>query len=237
MTFPYLRKAKSFGMLLLRLSGHSCAGKTRLVNALPSFGIHCPKVIRYTSRAPRPEETDGEDYFFRTREFIEALPEKDFLVGPVRNMLQAFDLNKLEHDIGNHELVLIEIHPSLWPKLVSRLEERLGKDFTTASVFMTAVDPKAISRFKKKEEKAGYISSEVYKMLFFRNKDSLQDIKIRAYAAVDEILEALSPDGRKMYVKIIHSAPEGPDGNDDWTRESLPVGQAAAAMKEFIRVF
>ena len=224
-------------MLLLRLSGHSCAGKTRLVNALPALGIICPKVIRYTSRSPRPEETEGEDYFFRSEDFIRQLPENDYLIGQVRNMIQAFDLNKLEQDLKTNDLVLIEIHPSLWPNLVSRLEDRLGKALKTASVFMTAVDPKAISKFNKREEKAGYIASEVYKMLLFRNKDSLADIKIRAYAAANEILEALSPRGRKMYKAIIHSAAEGPDGSDDWTKDNSPVKQANVALNAFIGLY
>jgi hypothetical protein len=224
-------------MILLRLSGHSCAGKTRLVNALPQFGITCPKVIRYTSREPRPEEIESEDYFFRSREFIQALPEKDFLVGPVRNMLQAFDLNQLEKDLKTYNLVLIEIYPGLWPKLLDRMAERLGDQLTTASVFMTAVDPVIIEKFLDPEEKAGYITSEVYKMLLFRNKDELKDIKIRACSAVVEILEAISPEGRKQYAKILHSAPEGPDGEDDWTREAMPIGQAKTAIEEFISYF
>lgn len=223
-------------MNLLRLSGHSCAGKTRLVNALPQFGKTCPKVLRYTSRAPRKEETEGEDYFFRSCEYIESLSEKDFLVGPVRNMMQAFDLNAIEALLKNNPLVIIEIYPSLWPKLVERLQDRLGNDLSTASVFLTAVDPTIIRKFKKKEEKAGYISSEVYKMLLFRNKDGLDDIKIRAHSAAHEVLEALGPEGRKMYTKIIHSAPEGPDGNDDWTRGPNPAGQAEKAIREFIDV-
>ena len=94
-------------MILLRLSGHSGAGKTRLVNALPQYGITCPKVLRYTSRPARKNEVHGEDYYFLSRSFIESLPEKDFLVGPVRNMVQAFDLRQLEIDLSNHELVLI----------------------------------------------------------------------------------------------------------------------------------
>jgi guanylate kinase len=221
-------------MILLRLSGHSCAGKTRLVNALPAFGISCPKVIRYTSRAPRPEETEGDDYFFRTREFIESLLVKDFLVGPVRNMLQAFDLNKLEDDLASHDLVMIEIYPSLWPEMLHRLSERIGNRFVTASVFITAVDPAAIRKHRNTEEKAGYITSEVYKMLLLRNKDEIKDMQVRAHAAAGEILEALSPSGRKMYSKIIHSAPEGPDGEDEWTREAQPVGRAKATMEEFV---
>ncbi len=224
-------------MLLLRLSGHSCAGKTRLVNALPLFGITCPKVIRYTSRAPRPEEIEGGDYFFRTREIIAALPEEKYLVGPVRNMLQAFDLDQIEAGLKTHDLLLIEIYPTLWPKLVSRLDERMPGKLITASVFMTAVNPAAIAHFKNDEEKAGYITSEVYKMLLFRNKDELEDIKIRAHAAAREILGALSPEGSKMYQKIIHSAPEGPDGMDDWTRAEWPAGQAKEAIKEFISYF
>lgn len=221
-------------MLLLRLSGHSCAGKTRLVNALPGHGITCPKVIRYTSRAPRLEEIEGADYFFRTREYIEALPEKDFLVGPVRNMLQAFDLDQIEAGLKTHDLLLIEIYPALWQKLISSLEERIPPGIlVTASVFMTAVDPLVIASFNDDEEKAGYISSEVYKMLLFRQKDEIEDIKVRAHAAAGEILEALSPVGSKMYTKIIHSAPEGPDGEDDWTREKKPVGKALEAITEF----
>jgi guanylate kinase len=221
-------------MILLRLSGHSCAGKTRLVNALPQLGITCPKVIRYTSRLPRKEEVEGEDYYFRSREFIESLPEKDFLVGPVRNMLQAFDLEKLVTDLASNDLVLIEIYPDLWPKLVERLSKKMKKPLVTASVFMTAVNPAMIKKFSGKEEKAGYITSEVYKMLLRRNKDELADMKIRAFSAANEILEALSPAGIKLYNKIIHSAPEGPDGEDDWTREKEPVGQAKTALEEFI---
>jgi hypothetical protein len=224
-------------MILLRLSGHSGAGKTRLVNVLPQFGITCPKVIRYTSRSPRKEEIDGEDYFFRSVEFIQSLPEKDFLVGPVRNMVQAFDLNKLEFDLATNQLVLIEIYPDLWPKLIKRLLEKMKQQLITASVFMTAVNPVIIEKIIDPKEKAGYITSEVYKMLLFRNKDELEDIKIRANAAAFEVLEALSIEGKKQYAKILHSAPEGPDGEDDWTREAMPVGQAKAALEEFIAFY
>lgn len=221
-------------MMLLRLSGHSCAGKTRLVNALPQFGIACPKVVRYTSRQPRQEEKEGEDYYFRSREYIEALPEKDYLVGPVRNMLQAFDLKQLEIDLKRHDLVLIEIYPTLWPKLLSRMAERMEKQLKTASVFMTAVDPVYLKSLDDDKEKADHITREVEKILISRNKDDSKDIQIRAASAAGEILEALSPEGEKMYSRILHSAPEGADGEDDWTREERPVGQAKAVLEEFI---
>jgi hypothetical protein len=224
-------------MILLRLSGHSGAGKTRLVNALPQYGISCPKVLRYTSRSARKNEVHGEDYYFLSRSLIESLPEKDFLVGPVRNMVQAFDLNQLEIDLNKFELVLIEIYPTLWPKLLARLDERLGKQLTTASVFMTAIDPAYLETMGDDHIKADFIRREVEKILSCRKKDDVRDIQIRAQAAPGEILEALSPDGVKMYSKVLYSSPEGPDGEDDWTRETMPVGQAKVVMDEFISFY
>jgi hypothetical protein len=223
-------------MMLIRLSGHSGAGKTRLINALPEYGIHCPKVLRYTSRPARINEVHGQDYFM-SRAFIEALPEKDFLVGPVRNMVQAFDLKQLEIDLGRHDLVLIEIYPALWPKLLSSLAERMEKQPTSASVFMTAVDPVYLKSLGDEQEKTDYITHEVEKILVFRNKDEAKDIQIRASSAAGEILEALSPEGEEMYAKILHSAPEGTDGEDEWTKQAQPVGQAKVALDEFIELY
>jgi guanylate kinase len=57
-------------MLLLRLSGHSGAGKSRLIAALPHHGITCPRAVLYTSREQRVGEIDGRDYHFRSRAFI-----------------------------------------------------------------------------------------------------------------------------------------------------------------------
>ncbi len=82
--------------MLLRLSGHSGAGKSRLTAALPQFGITCPRAILYTSRSPRDGEVHGKDYYFLSRGAIAALPRSDFYVSPVREMLQAVDLSQLE---------------------------------------------------------------------------------------------------------------------------------------------
>jgi hypothetical protein len=224
-------------MILLRLSGHSGAGKTRLINALPQYGIDCPKVLRYTSRPARIDEVHGQDYYFLSRALIESLPEKDFLVGLVRNMVQAFDLKQLEIDLKRYDLVLIEIYPSLWPKLLARLNDRLGEQVTTASVFMTAVDPDYLNSLPDDGMKSDHITREVEKILISRNKDHSKDIQIRANSAVVEILEAISQEGKETYSKILYSAPEGPDGDDDWTRESKPVGQAKVVLEEFISFY
>lgn len=55
--------------------------------------------------------------------------------------------------------------------------------------------------------------------------------------AVTEVLEAIGPRGRDLYAEVFDSAPEGPDGEDDWTRESAPVGSAAKILDDFIKFY
>ena len=62
---------------LVILSGPSCVGKGPLYAALrrfyPTWADRLDRLVLYDSRAPRPGETDGVDYHFRSRSFIEAL--------------------------------------------------------------------------------------------------------------------------------------------------------------------
>lgn len=62
------------------ISAPSGAGKTSLVKALLQTGIDLSLSISYTSRPPRPEEIDGRDYHFVTREvFEQKLQQDEFL--------------------------------------------------------------------------------------------------------------------------------------------------------------
>lgn len=62
------------------ISAPSGAGKTSLVKALLQTGIDLSLSISYTSRPPRPEEIDGRDYHFVTREvFVQKLQQDEFL--------------------------------------------------------------------------------------------------------------------------------------------------------------
>ena len=61
---------------LVILSGPSCVGKSPLTKALGRFYpklLHAMQpLVLYNSRAPRPGEVDGVDYFFHTREQVRA---------------------------------------------------------------------------------------------------------------------------------------------------------------------
>jgi hypothetical protein len=223
-------------MLLIRLSGHSGAGKSRLLAALPHCGITCPRAVLYTSRLAREDERHGVDYYFLSRSALAALPGGDFYVGPVREMLQAVDLAQLEIDLRVGEAVSIDIHPGIWPGLIERLEARLGCAVPTASVFLTAVSRDAILAMPE-ARRSPYIESEVERILLWRNKDAPDKIRIRAKAAVNEILGAIGPEGSAQYARIFDSSPEGPNGEDEWTREDEAVGDARRVLDEFMAFY
>ena len=168
-------------MLLVRLSGHSGAGKSRLTAALPDHGLSCPRAILYTSRPVRDGEYHGRDYYFLSQSAIAALPADGFFVGPVRDeMLQAVDINQLEQDLKNSDLVLIEIFHTLWPDVERRIKQRLGDTLPTTSVFMTAIDPDHLRAMSDDTARADYIQTEVTKILNCRGKDKPAKIPKRA---------------------------------------------------------
>ncbi len=65
---------------LFIVSAPSGAGKTSLVNALLACNRQIDVSVSYTTRPPRPGETDGKDYHFVSREVFLAMAKKgDFL--------------------------------------------------------------------------------------------------------------------------------------------------------------
>lgn len=70
------RKIKRRGLMLV-LSSPSGAGKTTLMNMLIKVDKHTHPSVSYTTRAPRPGEVDGKDYFFVTKEQFEEMAKRD----------------------------------------------------------------------------------------------------------------------------------------------------------------
>jgi len=65
---------------LFIISAPSGAGKTSLVKALLQAGMDLSLSVSYTSRSPRPEEVDGRDYHFISRQaFEQRLEQGEFL--------------------------------------------------------------------------------------------------------------------------------------------------------------
>jgi guanylate kinase len=223
-------------MLLIRLSGHSGAGKSRLLAALPRCGLTCPRAVLCTSCPVRDDERHGVDYYFLSRAAIAALPSSDFHVGPVRENLQGVDLSQLEIDLRSSGTVSIDIHADMWPGLLKRLQERMHCAVPNVSVFLMAAHRETILALPE-ESRGPYIQSEVERILPWRNKDAPDKVKIRARAAINEIRAAIDPEGAAQYARVFDSAPEGPNGQDEWTREAEPVGDARRVLEEFVAFY
>ncbi len=66
--------------LLIVISGPSGVGKDSLVQRLEERGCPFYFVVTVTDRPPRPDEVDGEDYFFVSTETFERMIEEDELL-------------------------------------------------------------------------------------------------------------------------------------------------------------
>lgn len=217
-------------MVLLRVSGHSGAGKSRLLKEVEERGISLRRVVLYTTRSPRPGEVDGVDYHFVTPEHIQRLPVDTYYAGPVREMLQAVNLVTLEEDLKTGELVIIEIFHRLWPGLERTMRERLGDQLRTTSIFLCALELEALRSLEESEARRR-IEGNVKTILRWRGTEDEVDIAKRSQSAANEVLAALT--GAEQYDRIIRTSPEGPYGKDDWTCPEGPRGSAATAIREF----
>jgi guanylate kinase len=66
--------------LLLIISGPSGVGKDTVLDAMREAGLPFHFVVTSTSRPPRPDEVDGEDYVFVSRDEFERMIARDELL-------------------------------------------------------------------------------------------------------------------------------------------------------------
>jgi guanylate kinase len=65
--------------LLIVISGPSGAGKDSVIECMKERGLPFHFVVTTTSRDQRPDEVEGEDYFFVTKDEFEGMIERDEL--------------------------------------------------------------------------------------------------------------------------------------------------------------
>lgn len=96
---------------LFIVSAPSGAGKTSLVSGLLTLNKHIDLSISYTTRAPRPGETNGVDYHFVTREqFMQMAQHGDFLESAeVYGNLYGTSQTWISQENGKGRDILLEI--------------------------------------------------------------------------------------------------------------------------------
>jgi len=229
--------AKTNGRLVV-FSGPSCVGKSPLAKALarlhPELHKSLKPLVLYNSRAARPGETDGVDYYFRPRREIEELKGKDgFVVMDVRGDLQALDLQELGQSLDKGDVFfegnpffggLLLTHPSL--AKVNRL-----------SIFMSPLSRSEVHFLKAAKPGVSLpdlVTDVMRRKLLRRTRKQkgelslrdLENIEKRASSAYTELKEA----HRFQYVLPNH---DGED-SENWDAFYYPLGDARAALDAFV---
>ena len=224
---------------IILLSGPSCVGKTPLIKSFQRthpytrFG----KPVLWTSRSPRPNEKDGVDYLFRSEREIVELPEVDFVVAKIRNIWQAIDLSIAEQLCADFDIVIYDIHTVLVQKFLKHLRVH-SLDATKQRVFLQPATIEEIGNLRTLLGNASWseavasimspkLMSRAQQQGFELNEDALQDIKIRAAAAWEEI------EMGQFFEHIIVNH----DGEDcaNW-QQTPPRAEAGKTLREFVRI-
>jgi guanylate kinase len=96
---------------LFIISAPSGAGKTSLVSALLNSNKQIALSISYTTRSPRPGETNGKDYHFVSRDrFLQMAQNGDFLESAeVYGNLYGTSQPWIENELASGHDILLEI--------------------------------------------------------------------------------------------------------------------------------
>src|ERR1700756_3977811 len=216
------------------LSGPSCVGKGPLHSAFskfyPELAANLHKLVLYNCRSPRPGETDGKDYWFRSRDEIESFRQKaNFIVLDVRGDLQAVDLNDVDRSLAAGDL-FFEGNPFVGRELQETLREKVN----LLSVFLSPLAREEILFLKSRDVKLADFLTDVMRRKLLRRTQrqkgilslkDLENIERRAASAYTELKEAWN---------FEHIIPNH-DGEDseNWDAFYYPVADARKALLGF----
>lgn len=172
---------KNRGILVV-LSGFSGSGKGTVVKEImKKYSDEYALSISATTRAPRTGETDGVEYFFKTREEFEAMIANDELVeyaqyvGNYYGTPWAYVDNQLS--AGKDVILEIEIQGAL------KVKERFPE---TVLVFMT---PPSAEELKKRLVGRGTETMDIIESRLSRAVEESQGIENYEYLLVNDKLE------------------------------------------------
>lgn len=172
---------KNKGILTV-VSGFSGAGKgTIMKELLAKYGQNYALSISATTRAPRPGETDGVEYFFKSREEFEQmiadgeLIEYAQYVGNYYGTPKAYVKKQLE--AGRDVILEIEIQGAL----------KVRKQFPDALLLF--VTPPSADELKKRLIGRGTESMEVIENRLARALEEAEGLEEYDYLVVNDVLE------------------------------------------------
>ncbi|MBQ8279453.1 MAG: guanylate kinase [Roseburia sp.] len=168
--------------ILLVLSGFSGSGKGTVVKeVMKKYSDKYALSISATSRQPRPGETDGIEYFFKTREEFEEMIAKDELVEYAQYVSNYYGTPKayVEEQLAAGKDVILEIEIQGALKIKKKFPE-------TLLLFMT---PPSADELKDRLVGRGTETMEVIESRLSRAVEEAQGIEAYDYLIVNDNLE------------------------------------------------
>ena len=174
-------KQKNRGILVV-LSGFSGSGKGTVVKEImKKYSDQYALSISATTRAPRPGETDGIEYFFKTREEFEAMIAGDELVEYAQYVSNYYGTPKayVEQQLSAGKDVILEIEIQGALKVKEKFPE-------TLLMFMTPPDA---DELKRRLIGRGTETMEVIESRLSRAVEEAQGIEEYDYLLINDQLE------------------------------------------------
>ena len=168
--------------ILLVLSGFSGSGKGTVVKeVIKKYSDKYALSISATSRQPRPGETDGIEYFFKTREEFEEMIAKDELVEYAQYVENYYGTPKayVEDQLAAGKDVILEIEIQGALKIKKKFPD-------TLLLFMT---PPSAEELKKRLVGRGTEAMEVIESRLARAVEEAQGIEEYDYLIVNDDLQ------------------------------------------------
>jgi len=221
------------------LSGPSCVGKGPLCNTLklffPEMEQNLQKLVLYNSRAPRPGEMEGSDYYFRSRKEIQALHNRDnFIVLDVRGDLQGLDLDDLRSILSSGRDAFFEGNPFV-PQAIWSLPEMA--EVPMIKIFLSPLSKNEIIWLKDQGASLPDLLTDTMRRKLLRRTSrqkgilslkDLENIEKRAGSASKELQLAWQFD----WVIPNH---DGED-HENWNAFYYPTGDALKSLLSFAAI-
>ena len=171
---------KNKGILIV-ISGFSGAGKGTLVKALLQKYDNYALSVSMTTRAPRPGERHGVEYFFSTREDFEKTIAEDGLVEYATYCDNYYGTPRayVEEQLAMGKNVILEIEIQGALKIKEKFPESL-------LIFLT---PPNAAELKRRLEGRGTETAEVIAKRLARACEESEGVEAYDYIVVNDILE------------------------------------------------
>jgi guanylate kinase len=167
--------------LFIVVSAPSGAGKSSLCQRLMQV---CPEIkfsVSYTSRTPRPNEVDGKDYYFISREEFQARIDRGEFIEWVENYGNLYGSSRkaMEEFIRDGRDLLLDIEP--------RGAKKVKKEFK-GGIYVFILPPSRLELLKRLE-KRGHEADDVIQKRFEQADSELKEISWYDYVIFNKDLE------------------------------------------------